>query len=137
VRKTILIVDDEACIVALVSELLVNNEYNVLTASSGSMALQQSRDYKGEIHLLLSDFQLPGMSGTDLATVMALERPQLRVMLMSGLQEGMLVLKQGWHFLSKPFIAPQLRALVVSVVDPACSPGFSRETATEFADPGR
>jgi hypothetical protein len=45
------------------------------------------------------------MSGVDLATAMTIERPQLKVLLMSGFPEGMLVLNEGWHFLAKPFVA--------------------------------
>jgi YesN/AraC family two-component response regulator len=61
---------------------------------------------------------MPGMSGVDLATAMTIERPKLRVLLMSGFVEETLVLNEGWHFLPKPFIASQLRALVVGLVFP-------------------
>jgi DNA-binding NtrC family response regulator len=126
-KKTILVVDDEPKILAVVSEVLADGEYNILTASTGSMGLQQSREFKGEIDLLLSDFQMPaGMSGVDLATAMTLERPQLKVLLMSGFPEGMLVLNEGWHFLSKPFVASQLRALVIGLVSPERKSKFSK-----------
>ena len=70
-EKTILVVDDDATILKFVSELLVEYKYNVLTASSGKEALEQSRDCKGEIHLLLSDFEMPGMNGIGLATAIS------------------------------------------------------------------
>ena len=118
-KKTILVVDDEPKILDVVSQLLGDSEYNVLRADTASMALQLSREYAGEIILLLSDFQMPGgMSGVDLATAITLERPQLKVLLMSGFPEGMLVLNEGWHFLPKPFVASQLRALVSGLVFP-------------------
>ena len=47
---TILVVDDDPGILKFVSGLLVYGDYHVLTASSGAAALQQSRDYKDEIH---------------------------------------------------------------------------------------
>ncbi len=109
------------------SGLLATSEYNVLTAGTGSKALEQSRSFKGEIHLLLSDFQMPGMSGVDLATVMTLDRPQLKVLLMSGFDDGMLILNEGWHFLSKPFIDSQLRALVAGLVSPERESKFSKQ----------
>ena len=64
---------------------------------------------------------MEGMSGVELATKMTCERPQLKVLLMSGFTEGMLVLNEGWHFLAKPFINSQLRAerLIVGL----CQPG--------------
>ncbi len=58
-QKTILVVDDEPDILDFVSKLLVDGNYHVLTGSSGEDGLQQSRDYNGEIHLLLTDFQMP------------------------------------------------------------------------------
>lgn len=113
---TILVVDDDPDILKFVSSLLDSSEYNVLTASSGEAALQQSRAFKGKIHLLLSDFQMPVMSGIELATQMSRERPQVKVLLMSGFTAGMLVLNEGWHFLAKPFIPSQLRALIRGLV---------------------
>ena len=129
-KKTILVVDDDAKVLSVVSRLFVDDGYNVLTASTGSRGLEQSRDFKDEISLLLSDFQMPGgMSGVDLATAMTIERPQLKVLLMSGFPEGMLVLNEGWHFLAKPFINSQLRALVVGLVSPERPSTFSKHTA--------
>ena len=125
-KRTILVVDDDATILALVSGMLDGSQYNILTASTGAKGLHQSRVFKGEIHLLLSDFQMPGMSGVDLATVMTLDRPQLKVLLMSGFKEGMLVLNEGWHFLEKPFVGSQLRALVVGLVSPDKKSRFSK-----------
>jgi DNA-binding NtrC family response regulator len=116
-QKTILVVDDDAEVLKFVSGFLARN-YTVLTASSGAGGLQQSKDYKGELHLLLSDFQMPGMSGVDLATKITVDRPQLQVLLMSGFPEGMLVLNEGWHFLAKPFIPSQLLALIVGLISP-------------------
>jgi len=117
-KKTILVVDDDPNVTSSVSEVLARREYNILTASTGSMGFYQSREFKGEIDLLLSDFQMPGMSGVDLATAITLERPQLKVLLMSGFPDGMLVLNEGWHFLKKPFMASQLRAMVAGLVFP-------------------
>ena len=115
-QKTILLVDDDPRILRSVSALLADDNYKVLTSSSGRDALQQSKAYKREIHLLLSDFQMPELSGVDLATQMTLERPKLKVLLMSGFTERSLVVNTGWHFLAKPFISSQLSALVVGLV---------------------
>ncbi len=71
-QRTILIVDDDPVILKYVSGILADVDYHVLTASSGEAALQQSRDYKGHIDLLLSDFQMPVMSGIELATQMSM-----------------------------------------------------------------
>jgi two-component system cell cycle sensor histidine kinase/response regulator CckA len=115
-KRTVLVVDDDALILNLVSELLIEGEYNVLTAGDGASGLRQSRDYKGEIHLLLSDFEMPGLSGVDLATTMAVDRPGLKVLLMSGFTGGIPIPNEEWHFLAKPFASSQLRALVGGLV---------------------
>ena len=64
-QKTILAVDDDPDILNVVSELLLVGGHNVFTADNSANALRQAKDYKGDIHLLLSDSQMPGMSGIE------------------------------------------------------------------------
>jgi len=117
-QKTILVVDDDPAILEVVSSLLAGEHYKVLTATSGIAASALAREYQHDIDLLLSDFEMPGLSGIELATQMTVQRPKLKVLLMSGFPGGMLVLNEGWHFLPKPFIASQLLALVAGLVSP-------------------
>ncbi|HSP66369.1 MAG TPA: response regulator [Bryobacteraceae bacterium] len=116
-KKTILVVDDDATILESVRGFL-DGDYHVLSALSGKEALERSRDFKAEIHLLLSDFQMQGMTGIELATQITAARPDIKVLLMSGYPAGMLVLNEGWHFLPKPFVSSQLLALVVGLISP-------------------
>jgi len=116
-QKTILVVDDAPANLKLVSRIL-DDHYNVLTANDGKEALQQSKDFKDEIYLLLSDFEMPGTSGIDLATEITRHRPKIKIVLMSGYNEEMLVLNDGWHFLAKPFIPSQLRTLIGGLISP-------------------
>ena len=125
-QKTILVVDDDPRTLCLVSEVLVDANYAVLAANSGSLGLKQSREYKGQIDLLLSDFQMPGMSGVDLATQMTTDRPKLKVLLMSDFPDGMLVLNEGWHFLAKPFVPSQLRTLISGLISPEKPSRFAK-----------
>jgi DNA-binding NtrC family response regulator len=125
-QKTVLVVDDDAAVLKSVSAMLVDGNYRVLTASNGSAALQQSKDCKSDIHLLLSDFQMAEMNGVDLATQMSRERPNLKILLMSEFPDGMLVLNEGWHFLAKPFIPSQLRTLISGLVFPENPSKFSK-----------
>lgn len=115
--ETVLVVDDEPQILRIVSGFLCG-QYHVLTAKSGTDALQQSEKFKGEIHVLLSDFQMAGMTGIELATRITAARPKIKVLLMSSYSEGMLVLNEGWHFLPKPFVLSQLRSLVGGLIHP-------------------
>ena len=117
-RKTILIVDDKAEVLSVVSGVLAGAGCDILLASSGEEGLQRSTDFHGEISLLLSDLQLSGMTGIELGTAVTLRRPHIKILLMSGFPSGMLVLNEGWHFLPKPFIQSQLLTLVTGLVYP-------------------
>lgn len=114
--KTILLVDDEKMILEFVSAILKQHDHNLLIADSGESALRQSREHKGTIHLLLSNIQMPGLTGMELGTKIVQERPEIRVLLMSGFASGMLVLNKGWHFLHKPFVPSQLLALISDIL---------------------
>lgn len=117
-QKTILLVAERATDLRFVSGFLLKDNFNVLTASTGEEGLEQSRDYKDEIHLLLSDFQMEGINGLGLAAQMSIERPHLKVLLMSDFRGGLLILNEGWHFLPKPFVSSQLTALVMTMICP-------------------
>jgi two-component system cell cycle sensor histidine kinase/response regulator CckA len=122
-QQTILVVDDEPANLELISRIL--DHYNVLTANNGKDAFQKSQNFKDEIHLLLTDFEMPGTSGIDLATEITRQRPKIKVLLMSGYTAGMLVLNEGWHFLPKPFIASQLRTLIGGLIAPDLKSKFA------------
>ena len=108
-EKTILFADDDGSIQVFVAALLQRLGYKVIIAADGSDALQKARAFDGTIHLLLSDVDMPGMTGIELATQLNQERPETKILLISGLPTGMLVLNNGWQFLPKPFVANMLR----------------------------
>jgi len=118
-EKLFCLVDDDASVRAVVSRNL-KDHYNVLIARNGLEALQRARDFAGEIHVLLTDFQLGGMNGIELATEFAVQRPKTRVLLMSGFTDGILALHEGWHFLPMPFVPSQLLALIAGLI--SCRP---------------
>ncbi len=108
-EKTILFADDDGSVQKFVSALLCKSGYKVITARDGKDALQKARDFGGIIHMLLSDVEMPGMTGIELAIQLNRERPDTKILLISGLDSGMLVLNNGWQFLPKPFMADMLR----------------------------
>ncbi len=120
--KTILVVDDEPQMLNIVSEFLCGH-YHIITANNGVVALERAQEYKSDIDVLLSDFQMVGMMGSELATRLTLARPGIKVLLMSSYSEGTLALNEGWHFLPKPFSLSHLRTLVTSLA----YPGTARE----------
>lgn len=107
--KTILFAEDEGPVRSFVSALLLRSGYELIVASDGKEALEKARQHVGPIHLLLSDVEMPRMTGIELAIQLNQERAETKVLLISGLTTGMLVLNNGWHFLPKPFVGDMLR----------------------------
>jgi two-component system, cell cycle sensor histidine kinase and response regulator CckA len=85
--ETVLVVDDEGEVRALVEEVLVGQGYQVLTAGRPGDALRLAERHPGPIHLLLSDMVMPEMSGVALARELLALRPEMAVMYMSGYAE--------------------------------------------------
>jgi DNA-binding NtrC family response regulator len=99
-------VEDEDSLRNLTSGILVSLGYTVLTASHGSKALETSQSHVGEIGLLLTDVVMPNMNGPALAELLTAQRPNLKVLYMSGYtgqRVGEGVLPDGSCFLAKPF----------------------------------
>ena len=107
--KTILFADDDGQLQKFVAALLHRCGYKVIVAGNGEEALQKAREFDGIIHLLLSDVEMPGMTGIELALQLNQEIPDTKILLISGLATGMLVLNSGWQFLPKPFMSDMLR----------------------------
>jgi two-component system cell cycle sensor histidine kinase/response regulator CckA len=120
-EETILVVEDEKMVRELVREILSQKGYNVLEAHRGTEALEVSERHEGAIHLLLTDVVMPGMDGPELARRLTAQRPDMRVLFMSGyidhivLHDG--VLEQGSEFLQKPFTVRALGTKVRRVLD--------------------
>jgi len=88
---------------ALVLAILQQAGYNVIVAMDGRECLEKSRQLEGTIHLLISDVDMPNMTGIERATKIQIDRPAMCVMLMSGRESGILLLNDGWQLLPKPF----------------------------------
>jgi DNA-binding NtrC family response regulator len=115
--ETILIVDDDEKVLKVVAAILKRANFRVLLANSGPDALKVAEETDGKIDLLLSDVDMPQMSGPDLGEMLKKTRLDLRVMLMSGGANGnLLVLNYGWAFIRKPLVAVKLVQMVTEVL---------------------
>lgn len=108
--ETVLVVDDEPAVRALVAEVLTDQGYRVLEADSGAVALDILRT-RQTIDLLVSDVGLPGgMNGRQLADAARSLRPGLKVLFVTGYAENAALgngqLEPGMHVLTKPFSIP-------------------------------
>jgi two-component system cell cycle sensor histidine kinase/response regulator CckA len=82
---TILLVDDDVSVRALVEATLATQGYRLLKAMDSDQALRMSDAHEGPIHLLIADQVMPPfMSGNELAQCMRLIRPEIKVLYISG-----------------------------------------------------
>jgi two-component system cell cycle sensor histidine kinase/response regulator CckA len=105
-NETILLVEDDNALRELNREQLKTLGYNVLPAATGEAALALASEYRSEIHLLLTDVVMPGINGRQLAERLSQQRPQLKVLYVSGYTENVIqqeILNSGVAFLQKPF----------------------------------
>jgi DNA-binding NtrC family response regulator len=117
--ETILVVDDDESIRTEVVSALKNATFRVLSADSGAGAIKLSQETNGTIDLLISDVDLPVISGPDLGENLKKTRPDIHVILMSGGADqngNLLVLNYGWAYLLKGRMAAKLVEMVNEVL---------------------
>jgi two-component system, cell cycle sensor histidine kinase and response regulator CckA len=118
--ETILLVEDAPDVRKLATRILTGGGYRVLSAAGGDEAERVAREHVGELHLLLTDVVMPGMSGRELAERLSGKTP-LRVLYMSGYTDDAVVrhgvLEEGVKFIQKPFTPRGLLAKVREVLD--------------------
>jgi DNA-binding NtrC family response regulator len=128
--ETILVVDDNEAVLSAVVRILQAADFRVLAASNGASAINVAAETDEVIHLLLSDVEMPLMSGPALGEALKKTRPNTHVMLMSGSDNGnLLVLNYGWAYIQKPFVAKRLVEMVNAVLH---SPDRSQPGGYEF-----
>jgi len=119
--ETVLLVDDEETLLGLGKRMLEERGYTALAACSPSQAIQLAEQYAGEIHLLLTDVVMPGMSGHELWQRLSAQRPGLKCLFISGYTANAItnrgVLDEGIHFLQKPFSVEQLAVKLREALD--------------------
>jgi len=119
--ETILLVEDEVAVRLLARGVLESHGYKVLEARHGEDALLICEQYKGPIHLLLTDVVMPQMNGPELAEHLAPFHREMKVLYMSGYTDNATVhhgvLNSGTAFLQKPFIPEALARKVREVLD--------------------
>ena len=126
--EIILVVDDEPFVLSVVSSILRQAGFKVLSAASPAEALEVGYSHAARIHLLLSDVVLPEMSGPELADRFTAIHPETECMFMAGLPDTPEVceriIRRNRAFLPKPFVPATLVNKVQEVLSNA-SPGNS------------
>jgi CheY-like chemotaxis protein len=122
VGETVLVVDDEPAVRTLIVDTLAELGYNAMEAGDGVSGLAMLREQPG-IQLLVTDVGLPkGMNGRQLADAARVDRPDLKVLFITGYAENAVIgngqLDPGMHVLTKPFamdvLASRIREVIAS-----------------------
>ena len=119
ISPIVLVVDDDRGQVALLSSLLQKAGFRVVSAPSGVhaiAALKAAGEASSAISLLVTDLDMPGMSGRALAADMLKKDPRLKVLYVTGNAEGLFapgrLLGPNEAFLEKPVSPGSLREAV-------------------------
>ncbi len=121
--ETILVIDDEASILTMTSEILQEFGYRVLTATNGSEAVGAYTRNMHEIAVVLTDMAMPRMDGP--ATIRALTRinPKVKIIATSGLgvNDSLTEVSRANvnHFLTKPYTAVTLLSTIRMILGEA------------------
>jgi CheY-like chemotaxis protein len=119
--ETILLVEDEERVRAVARTVLARCGYRVIEASGPVDAIRLSDAHAGRIDLLLSDVVMPRMNGLELARRLAGNRPDMKILCMSGYTDDTVVrhgvLGSDVPYLQKPLTPEHLARKVREVID--------------------
>lgn len=120
--RAILVVEDESSIRRLLVSLLSPEGYRIESVADGTLALRILEDDPG-IELVLTDLSMPGIPGTVVAEQVAMSRPEVKVVCMSGNPEAhesglrRLLERRLVDFLPKPFTPSQVLQIVKRLME--------------------
>ena len=119
--ERILLAEDEGPVRTFAARVLADLGYTVLEATSGAEALAVAAASERPVDLLITDVIMPGLQGHQLAVQLAADRPDLRVLYVSGFTENSVihhgVAADGVLFLPKPFTADALARAAREALD--------------------
>jgi PAS domain S-box-containing protein len=123
--ETILVVEDDASVRGLVTQVLQAAGYTVLDAANGLEALQILDQCQGPVQLVVTDVVMPRMTGPELVAQITVHHPDTRVLYLSGYAEhATLPAVASVPLLQKPFDTDDLARLVRQLLDQPRAAGF-------------
>ncbi|MBI5446474.1 MAG: response regulator [Deltaproteobacteria bacterium] len=119
--ETILVVEDEEQILEVVETMLERFGYTILAAARPEEACLLCEKSDRDIHLLLTDVVMPGMSGKELERRIVALKPGIKTLFMSGYTADVVahrgIVDGGMNLINKPFSAEELASKVRAVLD--------------------
>jgi DNA-binding NtrC family response regulator len=120
-RPTVLVVDDEEDLRDIMRRMLERRGFATLVAGDREQAIAVCRDHPGVIDVLVTDLNLPGDSGGDLARSASELRPEMGVIYISGLPKDLAVTKglidEDALLVKKPFTSDLLLGALRSILE--------------------
>ncbi|MGD9217231.1 MAG: response regulator, partial [Desulfobacteraceae bacterium] len=117
---TILVIEDEEMLLAVIQSMLEKLGYRVLCARTGKEAISIANTFDGDIDLALLDIKLPDMEGGRIYPIIKEYRPKMRVIVCSGYAlngPAQEILNAGAHgFIQKPFVFKEIFSKIHSVL---------------------
>ena len=112
-KKTVCVVDDDPMMLDVLARILQRENFELLMAGSGPEIIEKLAGHNGDVDLLVTDYAMPGMQGSELAEQVRRRFPAVKVLYQTGfsdrLFENRTELEEGAAFLEKPFTARGLR----------------------------
>ena len=119
-KLTILIVEDEELVRQLAQKILEKDGHRVLTAANADDAFRICDEVGEGLDLIITDLVLPGLSGFNLSLAIQKRLPEIKVLLVSGFDNGILEPgNRSLPFLQKPFTRASLLSKVREVMSNA------------------
>lgn len=119
--ETILVVEDSKPLLKITQKMLEKYGYRILTAQNGREALEVFSGHDGPIHLILTDLVMPKMGGQDLVEKIQSEKPEVKLVYMSGYTDRAIsdngMLHKDVNFIQKPFSSNDLVRKVREVLN--------------------
>jgi two-component system, cell cycle sensor histidine kinase and response regulator CckA len=119
--EVVLLVEDDDMVRHLVRDTLAREGYKLQDAATPLEAMKIAEEFKGTIHLLITDVIMPQVSGTELALNLRQQRPDMKVLYISGYTDNAIVnaglLQKEVAFLQKPFTPAVLVQKVQDVLE--------------------
>jgi DNA-binding NtrC family response regulator len=118
--KTILLVDDEPDILKTLAELLGKTGYTIVAKPDAEAALSVVREGT-RIDLVITDLRMPGMSGSELITILKKTLPSVPIIMLTGygsVESYLKSMSSGvFEYVNKPVQARELRRIVKTALE--------------------
>jgi signal transduction histidine kinase len=120
-HRTVLVVEGDDAVRGVIQRILFSGGYEVLSAATGAEALEVAADHDGDIAMLITDVEMPGILGKELADMLLATRPATAVLYTSdyppGIEGRSQTIGPDDAVIDKPFSTVGLLDAIRSVLD--------------------